>query len=396
MAFALADRVQETSTTTGLGTLTLGGALLGFTTFSAAVGNGNATFYAVTNPGTAEWEVGIGTVSAAALSRDTVTASSNAGSFVSFSAGTKTVMCALPASALSVAGAPRTAPMYDDSGFLSTPDQTSLAGAAGAEAFRAVPTSSGVNWIEAKGATTGNPAIVAVNGSDPNPAMVLQSQGTGSIYLRTNGAGAASTGYTQLRALNTTSAVNYVQVTGGTTGNGVVLSSQGTNSDIKILYKGKGYGTHEFWCNDSTQFAVSGDPLAVNYGLMIGSTTGNPIYFGPTGETNCGLDLNSHGNGTIRMRTGGPAVQAAFTHTASAVNYHNFTGGASGSGVTWSAQGNGTDIDLIANPKGAGLFRIGTTSTAASVAANFTADRYLPIKDGSGTTYYVPVRATTW
>jgi hypothetical protein len=99
MALVLKDRVQETTTTTGTGTLTLGGAVLGFQTF-AIIGNTNTTYYTISSNTSAQWEVGIGTYTASGttLSRDTVLASSNAGSLVSFSAGTKNVYCTQPSS----------------------------------------------------------------------------------------------------------------------------------------------------------------------------------------------------------------------------------------------------------------------------------------------------------
>ena len=99
MAFAVADRVKETSTTTGTGTLNLGGAEPGYQTFVAGVGTGNTTYYAIVNRATSEFEVGVGTVTDAApdtLSRDTIISSSNGGSAVNFSAGTKDVICTLP------------------------------------------------------------------------------------------------------------------------------------------------------------------------------------------------------------------------------------------------------------------------------------------------------------
>ena len=99
MAFAVNDRVKETSTTTGTGTFTLAGAIEGFETFSSAIGNSNTTYYAITNQGTpTEFEVGIGTVGAGTLSRDTIISSSNSDAAVNFSAGEKNVFCTLPAS----------------------------------------------------------------------------------------------------------------------------------------------------------------------------------------------------------------------------------------------------------------------------------------------------------
>ena len=97
MALVINDRVKETSTTTGTGTLSLAGAVTGFETFSSAIGNGNTTYYAIVNSD-GEFEVGLGTVSAAALARTTVISSSNSDSAVNFSAGTKDVFVTLPAS----------------------------------------------------------------------------------------------------------------------------------------------------------------------------------------------------------------------------------------------------------------------------------------------------------
>ena len=107
MAFALNDRVKETSTTTGTGTFDLAGAETGFESFVSGIGNGNITYYAISNDGTSEFEVGFGTVTDAAtdtLSRDTIISSSNSDALVNFSAGTKTVFCTLPASRTPSAG----------------------------------------------------------------------------------------------------------------------------------------------------------------------------------------------------------------------------------------------------------------------------------------------------
>ena len=101
MAFAVADRVRETTTTTGTGTLDLDGAVSGFRTFVSGIGDGNVTYYAIVHRTAAEFEIGIGTVTDAStdtLSRTTVLSSSNSNSAVSFSAGTKDVFCTQPAS----------------------------------------------------------------------------------------------------------------------------------------------------------------------------------------------------------------------------------------------------------------------------------------------------------
>ena len=100
MALVINDRVKETSTTTGTGTIDLAGAETGYESFVAGIGTTNTTYYAIELNSAGEWEVGIGTVTDAApdtLSRDTIISSSNSDAAVNFSAGTKNVFCTLPA-----------------------------------------------------------------------------------------------------------------------------------------------------------------------------------------------------------------------------------------------------------------------------------------------------------
>jgi len=98
MALVVKDRVKETTTTTGTGSVTLAGAATGFQTFNSAISVGNTTYYCIAGQGTSEWEVGVGTLSASTtLARTTVLSSSNSGSLVTFSAGTKDVFCTYPA-----------------------------------------------------------------------------------------------------------------------------------------------------------------------------------------------------------------------------------------------------------------------------------------------------------
>jgi hypothetical protein len=101
MAFVLNDRVKETTTTTGTGTINLAGAADTFETFVAGIGTTNTCFYCISHQTANEFEVGIGTVTDASpdtLSRDTIISSSNSDSAVNLSAGTKDVFCTYPAS----------------------------------------------------------------------------------------------------------------------------------------------------------------------------------------------------------------------------------------------------------------------------------------------------------
>lgn len=97
MALVIADRVRESTTTSGTGTITLGGAYAGFQAFSV-IGNGNTTYYAIIDSLAGTWEVGIGTYTSSGntLSRDTVLSSSNSGSLVNFGSNTKDVIVTQP------------------------------------------------------------------------------------------------------------------------------------------------------------------------------------------------------------------------------------------------------------------------------------------------------------
>ena len=105
MALVLKDRVKETSTTTGTGTLTLGGAAAGFQSFSV-IGDGNTTYYAIVDSATGDWEVGLGTYtsSGTTLARSVVLESSNSGSAVNFSSNAKDVFVTYPAERAVVGG----------------------------------------------------------------------------------------------------------------------------------------------------------------------------------------------------------------------------------------------------------------------------------------------------
>ena len=100
MAFVVADRVKETTTTAGTGTITLLGASTGFQSF-AVIGNGNLTYYTIAGQTGNEWEVGIGTYtsSGTTLARTTILSNSSGTqpSALSFSAGTKDVFVTYPA-----------------------------------------------------------------------------------------------------------------------------------------------------------------------------------------------------------------------------------------------------------------------------------------------------------
>ena len=103
MAFKLNDRVKESSSTTGTGTFTLGGAVTGFETFAAGIGGSNTTYYCIFQTGTNNFEVGFGTLNggASTLARTNVISSSNSDALVNF-AGNTEVFCTVPGAKISL------------------------------------------------------------------------------------------------------------------------------------------------------------------------------------------------------------------------------------------------------------------------------------------------------
>lgn len=89
-----ADRVRETTNTTGTGTLSLDGAVSNYQSFIDGVGDGSVITYCIIHRNSNEWEVGYGTITNATpdtLSRTYISFSSNSGSIVNLSSGTKDV-----------------------------------------------------------------------------------------------------------------------------------------------------------------------------------------------------------------------------------------------------------------------------------------------------------------
>lgn len=103
MVHVSADRVSDTTTTSGTGTLTLvNSAPTGFRTFGAVMATNDTCYYCIEHQSANEWEVGLGTYNSTGptLARTTVLASSNSNATVTFSSGTKNVFITSPAKSL--------------------------------------------------------------------------------------------------------------------------------------------------------------------------------------------------------------------------------------------------------------------------------------------------------
>jgi hypothetical protein len=186
MALVINNRVRETTATTGTGAQTLAGAVDGFQTFAAGIGNSNTTYYAISLNTANEWEVGLGTLNSdsSTLTRTTVLESSNSDSAVDFAAGSKEVFCTLPSEKAVYLDA------SDDQvgGFSSVAGDSSpqLGGDLDVVTYDIVSTSNRDIDIIPNGTGDVNLGADSVQVGDNDANATITTQGTGDLILNTN------------------------------------------------------------------------------------------------------------------------------------------------------------------------------------------------------------------
>jgi hypothetical protein len=167
------------------------------------------------------------------------------------------------------------------------------------------------NYVGISGGGTGSRALVRSEGSDTNIDLSLLSTGTGNINFATNGA----SGNIQARVSNTASAVNYVQVTGAATSGSPIISSQGSDANTPLVVQSKGTGSlfvKTIGSNaqvilqsnslDVARFNASGS--AVNYFQFTSSAaTFSPALSVAGSDTNIDLALTPKGTGLVKFGT---------------------------------------------------------------------------------------------
>lgn len=435
MPLIVKDRVMEISSTTGTGTITLGGAVTGYQAFSV-IGNGNTTYYAIDN-GT-EWEVGIGTYTASGttLSRDTVLESSNSGSLVNFSAGVKTVFVTYPAEKSvdtdtaqnltnkSIDSSPigGTTPSTGRFTSVTTPSVTATTNDLTLSALSTgnVVVNQGVNG--ATGLVLSNSALSTASArlffQNSNGTTSISNVAGNTIEFRTSATIGTTSGAEQFRVSNTASAVNYVQVTGGATGNPsqVVLTAQGSDANVHFVYRSRGTGNHILQNASGMWLFRTSNPTGtlVNYPMAFPSIAGSPSGFQVEGsDTNIDLSLTTKGTGAVNLNTNSGSTTHIFSytsgtnttnvvgtgnmswnansggshrfytnglnttqqfqisHTASAVNYVQVTGGATGVSPSITPQGSDADISLNLTSKGTGVVNILSASNIGRGSTNW-------------------------
>jgi hypothetical protein len=157
--------------------------------------------------------------------------------------------------------------------------------------------------------------------------------------------------------------------------NTLSVTDTATNADLNVTTKGT--GSHKFNTGNGEQVRIVNSTTS-DYWVMQGSPT---ILYPDGTSANRNAALSSKGTSAVQLYTnGGNQLQVNVTHTASAVNYVQATGAATGSAPVLSVQGSDTNIDLSLTPKGTGNVRFGTYTGTI-----LTPTGYVEIKDSGGT-----------
>jgi hypothetical protein len=248
MAFKLNDRVKESSSTTGTGTFTLGGAVSGFESFSAGIGGDNTTYYCIFETGTNNFEVGLGTLNGAAstLARTYVISSSNSDAKVNF-AGATEVFCTVPGAKIGLptpeeygsSSAPKVITVTVDSKSGNHPYQSAGGASANAYYFDGLESPA----ITLSGADSSYPYYYRFDQSDSSnsshPLRFYLEADKSTAYttnVTTNGTAGSSGAYTQIAVDENTPNILYYQCSSHAyMGNFVNVVSNKVNSNLTTI-----------------------------------------------------------------------------------------------------------------------------------------------------------------
>jgi len=420
MALILADRVRETSTTVSTGTLTLAGAVANFQSF-AAIGNTNTTYYTIVNRSASEWEVGIGTytTSGTTLSRDTVLSSSNAGSLVNFSAGTKDVWGDYPAGKA----------VTTDT--LASPPAIGGTTAAAGTFTTLIGGGGSANYEQITGGATGKAVQFQSLGSDAAVSLAIQSKGTGAIDLAAGSSGVnisnggtvtaitktvSGSGYTSFPsvAISIPTTAGGVQATASVTdmsalGTAVVVSGGTgyTNGDVLTPVGGTGGASTRITVSAVSGGVITAAAISANSPYTVLPT--NPVSV--TGGTGSGatfnlnyavttITLGTAGSGYVEQPTvtfsGGGGSGAAAYATVGAEPTIKSLFGSTTAGLAIATAG-GPQLRLLDIGDGTRPLLINGGSAAGAQIPGITANAVLAISAGGGNNvaFYTNGRVTT-
>ena len=229
--------------------------------------------------------------------------------------------------------------------------------------------------------TSATPILRAISGS----AGAIQTESAVPLQFLTN------SNFEQLRVAHTASAVNYVQISGQTTGNFPNIAPQGSDANIGFDIFSKGTSPIRARTGGGEQLRIADRASANRYIQIQGGVSGATApSIGTAGGTEA-LDFYASGGFPIWFSTNGLRTQTQFavSHTASAVNYVQVTGAATGSAPIISAQGSNANVGLTISTKGTGTLALNGTNiqTTGSLtqtgSATFLSDIF-SIYDSSG------------
>ena len=307
MAFITADRVKDTSTTTGTGDITVSGsAPFGYRTFSTVMSVADTFYYAIQGQSTAEWEIGVGTyASSNQFARTTVLASSASGSAVSFSSGTKNVFLTLAATRtlqLKSGDTPTAGSIpYGDGSTLSyssvgTSGQVLVSGGSGSPTWSSAGTGS-VTSVAVSGGTTG----LTTSGGPVTTSGTITIAGT--LAIANGGTNSTATPTAGTIPYGTGTALAYSPT--GTSGQ--VLTSGGAGAPTWTTVTGTGTVTSVNVSGGTTGLTYSGGPITGSGTITMAGTLA--VANGGTGITSFGtgvataLGQNVSGSGSIVLGT---------------------------------------------------------------------------------------------
>jgi hypothetical protein len=182
--------------------------------------------------------------------------------------------------------------------------------------------------------------------------------------------------------IGTTLTTTWIETQGGTTTARVFANAASGSVDLRMSSRSTGSLTFYTNANANQQFAVTHTASAVNYVQVTGRATGNGPQISTQGsDANANLEFLSKGNGAVKFFTGTREQFRVVDTAGTIVNYATVTGAATGASPTFSVAGSDTNIDLTLTPKGTGNVRFGT-HTASVLAPT----GYIEIKDSGGTT----------
>ena len=279
MALVLKNRVRETTATTGTGAVTFAGAVDGFQTFSAGIGNSNTTYYAISLNTSNEWEVGLGTLNgdSSTLTRTTVLETSNGYSAVDFSAGSKEIFCTLPSEKAVYLDA------SDDQvgGFASLVADTTpqLGGNLDVNGQDIVSTSNADIDIIPNGTGDVNLGADTVQVGDADADATITTQGTGDLILNTNN-GTNAGNITLLDGAN-----GNISVTPDGTGDVVLAADSVTvgDSGAAATLTSNGAGTLTLTTGGTTDLVLSTNSGTASGTITITDAANQPITLTPNG-----------------------------------------------------------------------------------------------------------------